>query len=147
MYNYSGIKNKEMNMELIKLVKPPVSFVKKQIELAGSKIGSVWFYKKDGSLRKMCYRLRVKNPKYISPPKTSNSPAQPIEVKQAGVKVITFNKHKTMNENHNLLTVYDVNLRIKDKNGKCTGERGGYRSIPLLQVFRICAGGKLIEIE
>lgn len=96
--------------------------LRKVIESAGNKIGSVHFIKRStGKLRKMSYRLHVTNPRYAKKP--------------MGKKVIDDVANTQM-------TVFDTNKVIKDKE---TGEvigRGAWRTIPLENVVRIAAGGK-----
>jgi hypothetical protein len=101
---------------------------------AGNKIGSVHFEKRtDKSLRKMCYRLHVKNPKNANAPKGNN--------------------RKGVNKRNKQMTVYDVNKVIRnkakeiqyDENGK--QQRGAWRTVPLENVVRICVDGITYKIE
>jgi len=134
---------KEKVMKRIIAKSPPISFIRERLLMAGTKIGSVWFIKGDGSLRKMTYRLKVTKPTYASVPKEQ----QGYQVRANGsAKVLTFNKHKTIAENNNLMTVFDTNKVIYDKEGNKVG-RGAWRSIPLLSVKRICSNGEIVEIE
>ena len=103
--------------------------VKVLIQKAGSKIGSVHFRKRtDNSLRKMCYRLHVQNPKYSNSPKgTSN--------------------RKAVNKKNTQITVFDVNKVLRDGKGNIKYDengkqmRGAWRTVPLEKVTRICADG------
>ena len=133
----------------IKAINPPVSWVKNQLEKAGSNFGSVRFIKRtDGTERRMCYKLHVSNPQHVKAPKSDKPIGQKTyQIKDGAVQVLTFDNHKTTLENNHLLTVFDVNLPIRDKEGKVTGKRGGYRSVPLNAVTRICAAGNVVEIE
>jgi len=55
---------------LIRVTDPDTNWIKEKIEEAGTQIGSVHFRKRsDNSLRKMCYRLHVKNPSTAITPK------------------------------------------------------------------------------
>lgn len=100
---------------------------------AGNKIGSVHFHKrKTNELRKMCYRLHVRNPKHANAPKG--------------------NSRKGVNKKNTQMTVYDVNKVnrdaqnqiIVDENGK--QQRGAWRTVPLEKVVRICVDGVTYEI-
>ena len=146
------IKKEQKMKKIIQAINPPVSFVREQIEKAGSNFGSVRFIKRtDGTERRMCYKLHVANPKYVKAPKYINTGSKTYQIEKRqtvnGVEVITFDNHKVALENNHLMTVFDVNLPIRDKEGKVTGKRGGYRSVPLNAVTRICAAGNLVEIE
>lgn len=106
-----------------------VKAVRELIQSAGNKIGSVHFKKRsDGSKRRISYRLRVKKPTYASAPSGKKS----------------F-KHRKINEEHDLITVFSTNtVRYNDK-GRMNG-RGEYRSIPLDGVYRICVNGEIYKI-
>jgi predicted HAD superfamily phosphohydrolase YqeG len=101
-----------------------VRTAKKLIKSVGNSIGSVHFVKRsDSKLRKMAYRLHVKNPSYARKP--------------TGQKVKSMiNK----DENNNQVTVFDVNKITYDIKGKMNG-RGAWRSIPLENVKRVKVGG------
>lgn len=101
---------------------------------AGNKIGSVHFCKRtDKTLRKMCYRLHVQNPKYSNAPKGSD--------------------RKGVNKKNKQLTVYDVNKVNRDKDDKIVFDengkqkRGAWRTVPLESVVRICVDGVVYNIE
>ena len=142
------VKKESKVMKNIRAIKPPVSWVKAQLLKAGDKFGSVWFYKReDATLRKLCYKLHVAKPKYVAAPRQEGLGKVKSIKRKDGMEVLTFSKHKVMAENNNLLTVFDVNYVQRDKDGKVTGKRGGYRSVPLENVVRIFAGGELVEIE
>ena len=145
----NNVIKKEKSMKKIKAINPPISFVREQMEMAGSNFGSVRFIKRtDGTERRMSYKLHVANPKYVKAPKENEYfGRKTYQTKDGTVQVLTFDKHKTTLENNHLLTVFDVNLPIRDKEGKVTGKRGGYRSVPLDSVTRICTAGNILEIE
>ena len=91
------------------------------LETAGNQMGSVQFIKRsDGSLRKMSYRLHVKNPTFANKPK---------------------GKKKVDDVSHNQMTVFDCNKPVRNEHGVIIG-RGAWRTIPLENVTRIVAGGK-----
>ena len=111
-----------------------VDDVRELIKTAGTQIGSVHFIKRtDGSLRKMCYRLNVKNPSHSKAPSGKND-------------------RRAINDKHDIMTVYDVNHVKRDKNGNVLRDccarilRGDWRSIPLDNVKRIRTGGVVYEI-
>ncbi len=110
-------------MQTVVINNPPITTIRALLKSAGTNIGSVYFIKKeDGSLRKMCYRLHVKNPK-SSPFKTE----------------INKDKQKT-NKEKGLITVYDVNKVVRNCYGEKTG-RGQWRTLYLKNVTRIVADG------
>ena len=117
---------KERKMRTVMLNNPPVETIKALIKSAGTNIGSVHFYKKDDSIRKMCYRLHVKNPSIAKFKTDKNSK-------------ISKQKQKTDKAN-DLLTVYDVNKVVRDEEDNKIG-RGAWRSINLNTVIRIVAAG------
>jgi len=100
--------------------------VRQVIESAGNTIGSVHFIKRsDHSLRKMSYRLHVKNPSAAPTPS---------------------GKKKVWRDRDNLqLTVLDANKVIRDKDGVIIG-RGAYRTIPLENVERISVKGTVYKV-
>jgi len=103
--------------------------VRKLIQSAGNQIGSVWFRKRsDGSKRKMSYRIHVCKPTYASTPKNSNSI-----------------KHKEINKQHNLITVFDCNAVRYNRKDKMSG-RGEWKSIPLDTVARVAINGEIYKI-
>jgi len=102
--------------------------VKQIIYSSGSKIGNIWFYKKsNGELRKMSYRLGVKNPKHIKKPSGNSN-------------------RRSDDASKDLLTVYSTNDVVRDKDNNIIG-RGAYKRIPLNNVVRIVAGGRVYEIQ
>lgn len=108
--------------------------IRNMIERAEYKIGSVHFRKrKDGSLRKMCYRLHVNNPQWANVPKGKTN-------------------RKDVNKKNNQMTVFDVNKVIREKDGTIKYHdgkqcRGAWRTIPLENVERVCAGGLTYVID
>lgn len=89
----------------------------------GGQIGNVWFRKReDGELKKMCYKLGVRNPKHSKAP---NSDVRRSEVDRDNVQ----------------MTVYSVNSVNKE------GKRGGYRTVALEGVVRVVAGGIEYKIK
>jgi hypothetical protein len=103
---------------------------------AGNKIGSVHFVKrKDGSLRKMCYRLHVQNPTNARKPKGQS-------------KV----DRKIINEKNTQMVVFDVNKVHRNKDGEIKkGDdgkqlRGAWRTVPLEKVVRVCVDGIVYQI-
>lgn len=109
-----------------------IQIIKKLIESAGNQIGNIHFYKRsDGSLRKLSYRLGVKNPTYVKA--------------SSGKKVHQMRKMRK-DSSYNLITVFDTNVLSYDKSGKLNG-RGGWRSIPLDGVTRVSVGGTIYRIK
>ena len=113
-----------------------VKVVEKLIQSTGNRIGSVWFKKrKDGTLRKMSYRIGVRNPTYATRPK-DNSEAYYLK--------------KDKDRSNKLITVFDVNKVVRAKRGRRKGKisgRGAYRSIPLDGVIRVCVNGTIYRIR
>jgi hypothetical protein len=102
--------------------------VKELIESAGTNIFAISFIKRsNGKLRKMAGRLHVKNPSYASIPKGDSK------------------RQKTINKDHNLITIFDVNAIRYSKRGNMNG-RGEYKSVPLDGVTRIKVGGTIYKI-
>lgn len=115
---------------------PPLKWVREQIENAGNKIGSVYFYKRsDNSLRKMSYRLHVR-------PKSVN---EIEDIRPSGLGRSLKKWRKMIDEANNQMTVYDTNKVLRDSDGKIIG-RGAYRTIPLENVTRIKNNGIEYEI-
>ena len=137
-----------MSKEIVKemtAISPPVSWIRDRLMEVGGSIGSVWFYKRtDGTLRKMCFKLRVSNPKYVKAPKSEHSTI--ITIMPNGSSRVTFSKTKNVDEANNQLRVFDCNLHILDAEGKVTGKRGGYRMINLEGVVRMKIKGTIINI-
>jgi hypothetical protein len=120
------------NKTVMEAWNPPISWIRQKIELAGNLIGSVHFYKRsDNSLRKMSYRLHVKNPSTAKVPKEKNNETK---------------FRKDLDNKNNQMTVLDANKVIKDIDGKVIG-RGAYRCIPLENVVRISNNGCLYIIH
>ena len=120
-------------MSTVKLSNPPAATVKALIKSAGTNIGSVYFYKKeDNSLRKMCYRLHVKNPSIAKFKTEKDSTASKAKQK--------------VDKANDLITVYDVNKVVRDVWGLKVG-RGSWRTVPLDRVIRIVASGVEYLIE
>ena len=120
------------NKTVMEAWNPPISWIRQKIELAGNLIGSVHFYKRsDNSLRKMSYRLHVKNPSTAKAPKEKNNATK---------------FRKDFDNKNNQMTVLDANKVIKDIDGKVIG-RGAYRCIPLENVVRISNNGCLYIIH
>ena len=96
--------------------------IRRILESAGSQIGSVHFVKRsNGRLRKMSYRLHVKNPTVAKKP--------------------SGGKDKQFDIDHDQMTVFDVNKIIRNRNGTILG-RGAWRTVPLENVVRICIKGQ-----
>lgn len=139
--------------------------VRDLIKTAGNTIGSVHFLKrKDGSLRKMSYRLHVTNPTTAKAPLgTSHSGVDTSDtttnltdntvavsgVKANGDKYIviqpSFGKgfgpnRKDVDAANDQMTVLDANKVVKDSGGNIIG-RGAWRTIPLESVTQITVKG------
>ena len=106
----------------IKDTRKRVSKVREILKSAGNQIGAAHFIKRDGTKRKMAYRLRVQSPTYASKPKGSKPLIDP--------------------KKHNIMTVFDVNSIRYNKQGRMNG-RGNWRSIPLEGVYRLKVGGTI----
>jgi hypothetical protein len=103
--------------------------VKEVIQSAGSGIASVHFHKRStGELRKMAYRLHVKNPSGTKAPSGMGD--------RSGIGTAA---RKTRDDANGLITVYDVNVQTKDADGKIV--RGGYRMVPLDGVTQVTVKG------
>ena len=94
----------------------------------GNSFGAVSFRKRsDNTVRKMAFRIHVKNPTYAKKPEGK----------------IKF--RKTQDAENNILTIFDANVvRYNNKDRMCG--RGNYRSIPLDKVFRLKVGGTIYHI-
>jgi len=102
--------------------------IRQILESVGSKIGNVHFIKRsNGELRKMSYRLHVRNPSYGKAPSGNGNRRQ-------------------ADLSNDTMTVYSTNDVIRDREGNITG-RGAYKRIPLDGVTRIVANGKVYEIQ
>jgi len=127
---------------------PPVDWVREAIENAGTTIGSVHFNKrKGGELRKMCYRLHVKNPSVAAAPKgmqqickvcgkSSKDCNQGPYIMRSGTK----KSKKSIDAANDQITVLDANKVVRDKDGNKIG-RGAWRTVPLEKVVRISNKG------
>jgi hypothetical protein len=103
-----------------------VRTVRKLMNTAGTRIGSVSFIKREtGKLRRIAYRLHCV-PTYAPVPKGKG------------------NTRKAINRKHNLITVLDVNQPLYNRKGHIIG-RGAWKSIPLDTVVRIRAGGTIYK--
>jgi len=125
---------------------PPIKWIREKIELAGTTIGSVHFKKRsDGKLRKMSYRLHVKNPSIASIPKgLMNAIGGKFLEHEVSDKVRVSRKDVDMENNQ--MTAFDANKVIRDDSGVIIG-RGAWRTIPLERVERICNKGVLYIIN
>jgi len=106
-----------------------VSVVKKLMKSVKNQIGVVHFRKKDGSKRRISFRLHVVKPTYAPQPKGTG-----------------HDKQKKINEEHDLITVFDTNMIRYSKNGKKMIGRGGYKSIKLSSVTRLSLNGEIYKI-
>lgn len=123
-------------MEVIvrKTEKARVNKVRSLILSAGNTFGSVHFRKRsDGSKRKMSYRLHSQKPTYAKLPKGDGSKTR-----------------RDTDLANNMLTVLDANIVVRAERGKRKGKisgRGGWRTIPLENVERVCVKGKIYKIK
>ena len=102
--------------------------VREVILSAGNTIGSVHFVKRsDHSIRKMSYRLHVKNPTIAPKPSSERN-------------------SKGIDRDNLQMTVLDANKVVRDKDGVIIG-RGAYRTIPLENVKRISVKGTIYTVE
>ena len=103
--------------------------VKEIMQSAGSGIASEHFIKRsNGELRKMAYRLHVKNPKGVKAPSGMGD--------RSGIG--TAARH-ARDASKDLMTVYDVNVQTKNADGDVV--RGGYRMVPLDAVTQVTVKG------
>lgn len=142
--------------------------IRELIRSAGNTIGSVHFLKrKDGSLRKMSYRLHVQNPTTAKKPSdgtisgvdttgtdvltfTNGLNVQYGGVRPDGSKYVVVNPggftkgfgpaRKDVDLANDQMTVLDANKVVKDKTGEVVG-RGAWRTIPLESVVQITVKG------
>ena len=120
---------------------PPIDWVREVIENAGTKIGSVYFTKRgDGKLRKMSYRLHVKNPSVAAAPKGTIQKCALCgrSGKDLTVMCKEFLKKKSkkdVDKTNNQITVLDTN-KVIWKDGEVIG-RGAWRTVPLENVVRV----------
>jgi hypothetical protein len=126
---------KDLGGKVVSLTDVDPSEIEALLRKAGSKIASVHFRKRSNNeLRKMCYRLGVKNPTFASRPKGGSASRKGINLK---------NKQ---------ITVFDVNKVCRDREGKIKYEdgkqlRGAWRTVPLENVVRVCVDGVVYEIK
>jgi hypothetical protein len=119
------------------LSSPSLEFVKALILEAGNNIGSVHFIKRtDGKLRKMTYRLHVKNPSVASIPGSGKKDKKKKKVLD----------RKVINRANDQLTVLDTNKVVRDSSGEIIG-RGSWRTIPLEGVVRVAHKGIIYLID
>ena len=140
-------KYKEVTHEVLAW-NPPMSWIRETIERAGTTIGSVHFRKRsDGKLRKLSYRLHVKNPSFASAPKglkevggksLKNEVSHKVNKVRVSRKVIDREKYQ--------MTVFDANKVIRGDDGAILG-RGAYRTSPLENVERISNKGIIYTIK
>jgi hypothetical protein len=142
--------------------------VRELIKRAGNTIGSVHFLKrKDGTLRKMSYRLHVKNPSVAKAPNgvvnqvidgvDTEDTTIPLTdanlvsgIRPDGSKYIVVNpgpvgygfgpSRKDVDLANDQMTVLDANKVVKDKSGVAIG-RGAWRTIPLETVLQVTVKG------
>jgi len=144
---YSGKAIKKDVKKTIVAFCPPMGWVQETIENAGSNIGSVWFKKRsNGELRKMTYKLYVKNPSTAKQPKglskKDNSYSFPSATTTSsdGIKTLQWNHRKDIDKAHNQMTVLDTNAVVRDENNNIKG-RGAWKTISLEGVERIVNKG------
>jgi hypothetical protein len=119
---------------------PPLGKVREWIMGAGNKIGSVHFIKRsNGEMRKISYRLHVKNPSVASIPKGLSGEDSVSDVKVGNGKK-SRKSRKLVDLNNDQMTVFDVNHVVYDSGGNYVG-RGGWRTISLEGVTRIVNSG------
>lgn len=143
--------------------------VRELIKSAGNTIGSVHFLKrKDGTLRKMSYRLHVKNPTVAKAPLGTQADASMSGVDTSSTDVntgtpVTYGglrpdgsrylvvnpgpfgrgfgpNRKDVDLANEQMTVLDANKVVRDDKGEVVG-RGAWRTIPLESVVQITAKG------
>jgi hypothetical protein len=137
-------KEKETTHEVLAR-NPPMSWVRETIEKAGTTIGSVHFRKRsDGKLRKMAYRLHVKNPSFASAPNGLKEVGGKSLEHEVSHKVRV--SRKIIDKKNNQMTVFDANKVIRGKDGAILG-RGAYRCISLENVIRIANKGIVYNIK
>jgi hypothetical protein len=142
-FNYDILENGD-----IVAYNPSIEWVRAKIEEVGSKIGSVHFYKRSsGELRKMCFRLHVKNPSVVKKPSSRDCKisSEFAGLANAITDMYKLKKRQVIDNNNDQMTVYDCNKVVRDKNGVVIG-RGDYRTIPLDRVVRIVSNGRIYKI-
>jgi len=108
---------------------PTVERVRDLMRSAGSQMASVHFIKKNGELRKMAYRVGVRNP----------SCAAPVKGK------VDWQKRKASQKKTKTMTVLDANKVVRDDAGNPVG-RGAWRSVPLDRVIQVTVRGVTHQI-
>ena len=105
------------------------------LKQVGNKFGSVHFVKRgNGQLRKMCFRLHVKNPSNANAPKGKKN-------------------RKGVNKKNTQMVVFDVNKVLRNSDGSVKKDdegkqlRGAWRTVPLEKVVRICVDGVTYLID
>ena len=89
----------------------------------------------NNELRKMCYRLGVRNPTSASRPKGGSQ------------------NRKAINKKNKQMTVFDVNKVCRDRQGNIKYDddgkqlRGAWRTVPLENVIRVCVDGVVYQIN
>jgi hypothetical protein len=124
-FNYDILENGD-----IVAYSPSIAWIRAKILEVKNNIGSVWFIKKsNGELRKMTYRLHVKNPSVAKKPSGLNT-----------------GDRKEIDARNDNLTVFDCNAVVRDNSGNKIG-RGAWKTIPLENVVRIKSNGRTFEIQ
>jgi len=122
------MKSIKTEADVVTVFETSPAHIRQILESVGSKIGNVHFIKRsNGALRKMSYRLHVRNPKHGKAPSGNGNRRSDDIAKDT-------------------MTVYSTNDVVKDRDGNVTG-RGAYKRIPLDGVTRIVACGKVYEIQ
>jgi hypothetical protein len=104
------------------------------LQQAGNKIGSVHFKKRsDDSLRKMCFRLHVKNPSAAKRPKGTNRK----NISVANTQMTVFDVNKVLRNRQNEILFTDEGKQ----------QRGAWRTVPLENVVRACIDGVTYVVE
>jgi len=103
-----------------------VEKVRKLMLSAGNRFADVWFLKRENNeLRRMTYRLNIKNPSYVKLPN--------------GKGKVDLKKHQLMN-------VLDCNVVRYNDCGRMSG-RTGWKSIPLNRVIRVSVNGVIYRFR
>jgi len=135
-------KTKETTHEVLAW-NPPMSWIRETIEKAGTTIGSVHFRKRsDGKLRKMSYRLHVKNPSVALAPKGLKEVGEDSSKHSVTYKI----SRKIIDRENNQMTVFDANKVVRGDDGAILG-RGAWRCISLENVIRIANKGIVYTIK
>jgi hypothetical protein len=127
-FKYNKIKGEIMKELKFKSEKEKIKGVRKILLSVGNLFGACTFRRKDGSLRKMSYRLHVTSPTYVKKPTGKNR------------------KYRKQNDlKHGILQVFDTNHINYNKKDLMSG-RGSFRYINLAGVKRIKANGTIYKI-